>query len=184
MPLVIRVSAKTRVAEYRTITVAEDGSFVECDCNGFGGLICSHIDAVLVAQERAMVHSDDLVLADRACALVGARIVVPDDWRGAWRKNLRWRGLSSRGAKRRVRDDSKPRVCFTGAMDRPRAELTSEAELNGWEVMGSPSPYTDVLVAADPLGTSGKLKKARQHGTPIVSPEEWSLLMTDGVLPA
>lgn len=184
MPVVIRVSAKTAADEYRMVTVADDGSAYRCDCAGFGGLICSHIDAVLVAQERAMVHPEDWVAADRAVTLVGETIVVPDGWKGAWRKNLRWRGLSSRGSVRRKRDSGKPVVCFTGTLDRPRSALLAEAVEMGWETIDSASPNIDVLVAADPLGSSGKLKAARKNGTPIVTREEWSILMTDGVLPS
>jgi len=185
MPITIRVAAKTAVGEYRAITVADDGSDFDCDCNGFGMRFCAHIDAVLVAQERAMVHLDDWSSADRAVELVGSRIVIPEEWKGAWRKNLRWRGLSSRGASsRRIRDNSKPLVCFTGTLDRSRSALITEAKSMGWETINSPSPYTDVLVAADPLGTSAKLKAARQNGTAIVTCEEWSILMADGVLEA
>jgi hypothetical protein len=184
MPVTIRVSAKTAADEYRIITVADDGSTFGCDCGGFSGLICSHIDAVLVAQERAMVHPDDWLAADSAVVLIGASIVLPDDWKGAWRKNLRWRGLSSRGSVRRRRDSSKPVVCFTGTLDRPRSALLAEAVERGWETIDSASPNIDVLVAADPLGNSGKLKAARRNGTPIVTREEWSILMTDGVLPS
>lgn len=183
MPITIRVAAKTAAGEYRTIAISDDGSKIECDCKGFGVNFCAHIDAVLVAQERAMVHKDDLAQADQAMALIAADIVAPDGWKDAWRKNLRWRGLSGRIATRRVRDASKPLVCFTGNPGRPRAELKAEAELAGWETIDSPSPYTDVLVVADPLATTGKLKAARKNGTPIVTLEEWSLLMTDGAYP-
>jgi hypothetical protein len=185
MAITIRVRAKTDPEQFRVIAVSDDGSSIVCDCDGFSDGICSHIDAVLVAHERAMVHPDDLQFIDSAAAIVGTRIVIPRDWKGSWRKNLRWRGLSGRGnVTRRVRDHSKPLVCFTGTLDRPRAELIAEAEHGGWETVNSPSPFTDVLVAADPLGNSSKLKAARKHGTPIVTREEWSILMTDGVLPS
>lgn len=179
MTISIRVLAKTE-DQQRVITVADNGSSFACNCDGFNGLICSHIDAVLIAQERAMVHPDDWPLADQAVNLVSRHIVVPDDWKGSWRKNLVWRGLSNS----RVRDGSKPLVCFTGTLDRPRPLLKKEAESLGWETIDSPSPFTDVLVAADPLGTSGKLNAARKNGTPIITSEEWSILLTDGVLPS
>ncbi len=132
-----------------------------------------------------MVHPDDWSLANRATILVDGNIAVPDNWKGAWRKNLRWRGLSGRSVTRRAnRDGSKPLVCFTGTLDLPRPQLVDEAKRMGWETINSPSPYTDVLVAADPLGTSAKLKAARKNGTPIVSREEWSIVLTDGVLPS
>lgn len=66
MTINIRVRAKTDNDSWRIITVEESGSPVSCDCGGFDGIICSHIDAVLICEERAMVHTDDLTLADQA----------------------------------------------------------------------------------------------------------------------
>ncbi len=61
--------------------------------------------------------------------------------------------------------------------------MIAEARANGWDTINSPSQYTDVLVAADPDAKSAKLLAARGFGTPIVSSEDWTLLMQDGVLP-
>jgi len=184
MPISIRVIAKTAAAQPRTIVVSDDGGSVSCDCAGFGGDFCSHIDAVLVAQERAMVVADDIDLARRAIEVIAGRLCPPESWMGAWRKNLRWRGLTGEGRSRRVRDQAKPLVCFTGTLDQPRSKLIEEARTYGWETIDVPSPFIDVLVAADPQGSSGKLKTARKNGTPIITREEWSVLMTDGVFPA
>ena len=116
------------------------------------------------------------------------QLFVPDTWKGSWRRNMRWRGLTSRGPvyKRpaRRRDSSIPLVCFTGTMfGRNRDQMIAEAREYGWETTNSPSPYTDVLVAADTRGASAKLVKARSCNTPIITPEEWEELMIDGALP-
>lgn len=184
--LCIRVSAKTSADDFRTVSVALDGSAISCDCEGFSGGFCSNIDAVLVAGERAMVHVEDLDFADQAMALVAGRIAIPETWRGSWRRELKWRGLSREGSRSRQyeRADGRPRVCFTGAMVGTREEMKAQARENGWETVGAVSKLTDVLVAADPTANSSKLVKARANGTAIVTPEEWKLLMTDGVLPS
>ena len=181
--ITVRVAAKTLDGDFRNLSISENGDAVECDCAGFDGDICSHIDAVLVANERAMVPEEDWEKADRAVALTLGKIKIPSHWQGAWRKNLRWRGLASKGSTRRVRDASKPMVCFTGTLDRPRADLIREAHESGWETIDSPSPHIDVLVAANPSGNSAKLAAARKHGIPIITCDEWATLMSDGALP-
>lgn len=184
MPIKIRVQAKTEPEEFRTITVSDDGSEVSCNCGGFDGYICSHIDAVLIAQERAMLHPDDLSFAEQAIKVTSGRLKIPSHWKGAWRRNLTWRGLSRYGTvARKARDKTKPLVCFTGRLHKERAELAQQAEANGWETIDSPSPFTTVLVAADPLGKSAKLLAARKNGTPIITGDEWAMLMEDGLVP-
>ena len=178
----VRVRAKTAVDEYRLISISPDGLKVVCDCGGFEDGICSHIDAVLIAQERAMLHPEDWKAAERAIKAISGRLIAPAHWKGAWRKNLRWRGLSKRGPIIR-RDKTKPLVCFTGKLHKERTNLIQEAKANGWEAIDSPSPYTSVLVAANPYGKSSKLVKARKNGTPIMTGEEWVMLMEDGVVP-
>jgi hypothetical protein len=175
--------AKSAADEYRLVTVSLDGLTVLCDCGGFDGVICSHIDAVLIAGERVMVPPEDHGTADAAFALVSQRIEPPPSWRGSWRQNLRWRGLSVRGPRpRRVRS-GRPVVCFTGAMDRPRKELLAEAVAAGWDTADSPTSAITVLVAAAVHGKSGKLVYARKNGIPIVALEEWPSVMLDGELP-
>jgi hypothetical protein len=178
--MIIRVRAKTHGGELRQLNISDDGVTVVCDCFGFTDGFCSHIDAVLLAGEREMVVEDDHELADQAMMILIGRIVAPDGWKASWRSNLRWRGLSKSGARRqRSRDNGK---CFTGGKN--RTEWMTSAQQGGWETIDSPSRFTDVLVAADPTGVSRKLVYARQHGTPIVSYDEWRVLMTDGVLPS
>ena len=176
--ITFRVCSKSYSDRWYCVSVSPGDLDVSCDCeSGF----CSHIDATLVAGERAMVHPDDIEIADAAMAMVESRIVPPDNWAASWRKNLKWRGLS--GKTHRVRDKSKPVVCFTGTLDRPRDELAQQAREGGWEVIGAPSKYTDVLVAADPMGPSRKLVIARKSNTPIVSADEWREIVLTGELP-
>lgn len=181
----IEVRSKSDPEEYRTISISSDGSKVSCDCDGFNGTICSHIDAVLIAQETAMINPEHRNTAAKAIKAISGRLTLPEDWKASWRKNMRWRGLSSRGPIfRRNRDENKPIVCFTGTLHRQRAELIEEAMRLGWETIDSPSPNTALLVAADPTGTSKKIKAARANGTPIITGEEWVSLLEDGVIPS
>lgn len=185
MSVSFRVMAKTMHGAWRTVTVSDDGLKIECDCSGFDGEICSHIDAVLIAGERAMVMPDDLEAARRCASLVRGRIEVPHHWRGSWRRELGWRGISreDRGKRVYVRNSAKPLVCFTGKFPGAnRDEMLAQAKVNGWDVVNSPSAHLDVLVAADPMGRSAKLDKAREFAIPIVSPEEWAAVMEDGDL--
>ena len=185
MPLVIRVHSQTEIDLFYSITVSDDGSKILCECGSQSGM-CSHIDAVLIANERAMVHLADHAIADAARELTLGKIRVPANWRGAWRRKLIWRGLSGASKRQRnPRESGKPLVCFTGKLPpKERADWISDAVANGWDTTDSPSRFTDVLVAADPTGNSAKLKAARQHRTPIVTTEEWSAVMVDGVLPS
>lgn len=182
MTICIRVKAKTEFGGWRTIKIVDDVD-VSCDCDGFKSGICSHIDAVLVAGEQAMVHPDDLDIAQREAELLAGLITVPKTWRGTWRRELAWRGISRSGLSRRryIRQSDRPLVAFTGCKN--RAAMLVQAKANGWDVTDEPSSYLDVLVAANPTGSSAKLRKARDASIPVVSPDEWEALMTDGVLP-
>lgn len=188
MPIKIRVKSKSNPDIYHIISVDELDDSIGCDCSGFligDAKICRHIDAVLIANERAMVHPDDYSAADRAWSSVVGKISVPASWRATWRQDLRWRGLA--GGPKAVanpRNSGRPLVCFTGTLPgKTRAEWIAEATAHGWDATDGPSRFTDVLVAADPHGTSSKLKKAREFQTPIVTADEWAVVMTDGVLP-
>ena len=149
-------------------------------------MICSHIDATLIAGERAMVPVEDRDAADRAMRAVAGHIVVPEGWKASWRWNYGWRGLPTRKigerSYRAVGLSGRPIVCFTGAMPRPRKELLREAEAAGWEAVDRPHPSITVLVAADPSGGSNKLQFAREHRIPILTFADWASLNADGEL--
>lgn len=180
----IRVASQSEPKKYRTITVSSDGNSVFCDCDGFdaANTICSHIDAILLAGEREMVFPDDRLVADDAMKVVAGKIHPPSSWKGSWRKNWRWRGLSVR-TRRTIDPSGKPVVCFTGKMDRQRKELISEAKENGWEAVDSPHKHITLLVAQDPHGKSDKLTHARKDAIPIISLDDWPEAMLHGLLP-
>jgi hypothetical protein len=178
--IAFRCVAKTDIDELRTISVTWPGPQIFCDCDGFNGSFCSHIDATLVAGERAMVPTVDWPAADEAMKDVAGFISVPPDWKAAWRKNLAWRGFASRTKPRRTGLTGRPLVCFTGTMPKPRKLLCEEAVAAGWETVDAPHSKIDVLVAADPTGSSNKLNFARVHGIPILAFEEWASLSVDG----
>lgn len=192
MSIRYRVYASKEGFPCRTISVAEDGSEVSCDCDSFKNTFrystvkfCSHIDATLLANERAMVPKEDWATIDIALKVIAGRLQPPVDWKSSWRRNFRWRGLT-RAVRRATnpRVSNKPMVCFTGTVPgKTRAELIAEAESVGWQTTNAPSQFTDVLVAINPLGLSAKLRVARNNSTAIVSPDEWADLMLDGALP-
>jgi hypothetical protein len=180
--IVFRCRSKRDATDFRLIVVNWPGPQVFCDCDGFDGNICSHIDATLVAGERAMVPEEDWPLADEAMKSLAGLIHVPPDWKATWRKNLAWRGFVTQTRPRRTGLTGRPLVCFTGAMPKPRKLLCQEAVAAGWETVDAPHSKITVLVAADPTGPSNKLRFAREHGIPILAFEEWATLTVDGEL--
>lgn len=65
-------------------------------------------------------------------------------------------------------------IVRTGTMNPPREEWEQEARAAGLEVGTTVSnKRTRLLVAADPDSMSGKAKKARQCGIPIVHPQAY-----------
>jgi DNA polymerase-3 subunit epsilon len=62
-------------------------------------------------------------------------------------------------------------ICFTGAMSMPREELELLATRAGLRPLGSVTKACQVVVAVDPTSMSGKAKKARQYGIPIIDEE-------------
>lgn len=175
-----RCAAKTDDDAFRIVSVTWPGPQVSCDCDGFNHQFCSHIDATLVAGERAMVPVEDWPAANEAMNDVAGFIAAPSGWKASWRQNMAWRGFASRSKPRRTGLTGRPLVCFTGAMPKPRKVLCAEAVSAGWETVDAPHSKIDVLVAADPTGTSNKLKFAREHGIPILTLDEWSSLSVDG----
>lgn len=188
MPLIsFRCASKTDRGSFYVVAVERsDPPTASCDCPGYDGAICSHIDATLIAGERAMVPEEDRPKADEAMRVVSGRIRVPGYWKASWRWNYAWRGLPTRqyGARKvpAVGLSGKPIVCFTGAMPSPRKQLLSEAEKAGWETVDRPHPSITVLVAADPNGGSNKLQFAREHAIPVLTFEDWTNLTVDGEL--
>ncbi len=68
------------------------------------------------------------------------------------------------------------RVVFTGEIPGvSREQLIRQAEELGLRPMSSVSRKTKVVVAADPDSISGKARKARECGVPVIGPI-WSAL--------
>ncbi|WOQ17357.1 exonuclease domain-containing protein [Raineyella sp. W15-4] len=70
------------------------------------------------------------------------------------------------------------RVVFTGDMQRPREEWIALAEQVGLEV-GAVTKRTKLVVAADPDSLSGKARKARDYGIPIVGEATFGRILGD-----
>lgn len=70
------------------------------------------------------------------------------------------------------------RVCFTGEMSRPRADLQAMAMAAGLVVTSSVSRKTTVLVCADADSMSGKARKAREVGTTVISEPKFHQLLS------
>ncbi|AGZ40237.1 exonuclease domain-containing protein [Actinoplanes friuliensis] len=74
-------------------------------------------------------------------------------------------------------------VVFTGTMDPLREQWEARASAAGLRVGDNVTKKTRLLVAADPDSMSGKAKKARQYGIPIVHPAAFRS-MQETLLPA
>ena len=68
-------------------------------------------------------------------------------------------------------------VAFTGQMPGAREQWERRAALSGLKVTDNTTRATKLLVAADPDSLSGKAKKARQYGIPIVSVDAFDKLL-------
>jgi DNA polymerase-3 subunit epsilon len=108
-------------------------------------------DGVVTTEER---HDLDRValLLGLPTAAVGEALAAPGEGRDLWR--LQPGDL----------------VVFTGAMTPSREDWQLEAAAAGLTVGDNVTRKTRLLIAADPDSMSGKAKKARQFGIPIVHP--------------
>lgn len=68
-------------------------------------------------------------------------------------------------------------VVLTGDMSRPRAELEAALESAGFRVAAAVSKKVSLVVAADPDSLSGKARKARDYGIPVVGESYLARLM-------
>jgi len=81
-------------------------------------------------------------------------------------------------AKKSFRENMNMKVCFTGAGNKTREEYSELAEGAGMEVVGSVSKGVNLLVCFDPNSNSGKMKKARDLGTKVISYEEFESIVS------
>ena len=75
-------------------------------------------------------------------------------------------------------------VVFTGTMTPDREEWQAEAEAAGLVAGEGVNKKTRLLVAADPDSMSGKAKKARQYGIPVVHPQAYRDMLETLLQPA
>lgn len=87
-------------------------------------------------------------------------------------------------ASRAVQRDTRPTalstadvVVMTGELWAPRDEIASRLQAEGVTVAPAVTKKTTLLVAADPDSLSGKARKARQYGIPVMSGEELRRLL-------
>ncbi len=64
-------------------------------------------------------------------------------------------------------------VCFTGKMPEKRSFYEQLAEQHGYQPSDTVNQDLGILVAVDPNGSGGKLKKARKAGTTIMALNDW-----------
>lgn len=67
----------------------------------------------------------------------------------------------------------KGKVCMTGKGPKKRDEFIADIESKGYEFSSSVTKDTNILICEDVEGGSGKLKKARENGTKLMSYEEF-----------
>jgi DNA ligase (NAD+) len=69
--------------------------------------------------------------------------------------------------------------CFTGAMSRPRNELTALVEKNGGRLLGSVTKELQYLVSAEVDATSSKAQKAKKYGTQLLDEAAFAKLLAE-----
>ncbi|MEV6802739.1 exonuclease domain-containing protein [Micromonospora rifamycinica] len=125
-----------------------------------------------IALEDDILTDDERHDLDQVAVLLGLRRADVDEVLAASPTTVP-------GQRRRDRWQLQPGdlVVFTGAMEPPRGEWEEEARAVGLSVGSSVTKKTRLLVAADPDTMSGKAKKARQYGVPIVHPTAYHKLI-------
>lgn len=171
-----------RTHSFRVRSMSEDAwhvvlvpleGHVVCSCAGVSW--CSHIDATLVAGERAMVPPEEHGEANRAQIAARGRIGAPDGWQAHWRTNRRWRGLPPARITMldRSRREGMPMMSLEGRGGERRLveQISREA---GWMV--SPFPVRGCLfhVAPETDTTTRAAEQARAAGIPIATYSEWA----------
>lgn len=69
-------------------------------------------------------------------------------------------------------------VVFTGEMSRPRCEWDAIAAGSGLVPHGAVTKKVKLVVAADPDSLSGKARKAREYGIPVVTEDGFARMLT------
>lgn len=162
---------------WHVILVPHRGHVV-CTC--LGQSWCSHIDATLVAGERAMVPQEEHAEANRAQIAARGRIGPPEGWKAHWRNNRRWRGLPPARitALEISRRAGLPMMSIEGK-GRARRETAGLSRDAGWMVVDEPVRGCLFHVAPDASSESRASERARKDGIPIASYGEWAALAAE-----
>lgn len=80
-----------------------------------------------------------------------------------FQRNNMWKGFETIKASTKY---SNVKVVFTGVRN---VELEQSIRINGGKVLSSFTKECNLVIAKDPMSSSGKLKKAREHGVEIIS---------------
>lgn len=155
--------------EYHHIEVPEAG-YITCSCKGENW--CSHIEATLLAGERAMVPAEDHKKANQAQVLLKGKIQPPENWKSNWRKNKRWRGIATGETKAmQLTRKGNPVVSLQG---KGKIKKLSKrvAIQNGWIVVAQPTKGVIIHVSDDP-DECAVSKHAESLGITIISHEQW-----------
>lgn len=162
---------------WHVILVPQRGHVV-CSC--LGQSWCSHIDATLVAGERAMVPAEEHAEANRAQIAARGRIGPTEGWKADWRNNRRWRGLPPARitALESSRRQGLPMMSIEGR-GRGRRETVERSRDAGWMVVDEPVRGCLFHVAPDAASESRAAERARRDGIPIASYEEWATLAAE-----
>jgi len=157
---------------WHVVLVPPEGH-VMCSCAGVDW--CSHIDATLVAGERAMVATEDRETANLAQIAAKGRIGAPEGWQAHWRGKRRWRGLPP--ARITSRDMSMatgtPMVSVEG-LGNARRDIVALSAAAGWMVVARPVTGCLFHIAPDADRDSAASEAARRAGIPIATYAEWS----------
>lgn len=186
MTATIEFRCRGRTDRSETHVIRVHAGKVLCSCQGVDW--CSHIDATLVAGERAMVPPEDRRSADRAMRLMQGRIHAPEGWLASWREDRVWRGQApARGDEgARMRIDGRPTILFLGSGGGGnRDEYVEHAGSLGWRVVERPTPLTTIVVSSAEAMGSRRGDLAQLLSLPIVTHgdwDEWCYDMTNAVL--
>lgn len=167
-----RCAGRSDRTELHVISVANGRAM--CSCQGVDW--CSHIDATLIAGERAMVPETDQRAADRGQRALAGRIHPPEGWQASWRDDRVWRGLApARGdAAAKVRHDGRPTIMFMGAGPAGnRTEYVEHAASLGWRVVDQPMPLLTLVVTSPEAITTKRGEESRRLSLPMISHEDW-----------
>lgn len=156
---------------WHVVLVPAEGHVI-CSCAGVGW--CSHIDATLVAGERAMVPVEEHGEANRAQIAARGRIGPPEGWQAHWRTNRRWRGLPPARITTldRSRRDGLPMMSIEGRGGERRLveQISRDA---GWMVTATPVRGCLFHVAPTSESSTKAAEQARENGIPIATYGEW-----------